>query len=149
MTNKTSEQSSFRMPRIMGVVLNRKPLVMDPSDEMICFEGIALLGSNASLLLSSDDCSRIISSFEEIVTFFGIIPFSVTIRPIPIGMLAIASKRYVTLSNVLRTCSSFRGFAETAQSDEFEIIKNMSTYPLFSEKVQVSILCILHVLVPG
>ena len=70
MTNKTSEQSSFRIPRIMGVVLNRKPLVMDPSDEIICFEGIALLGSNASLLLSSDDCSRIISLFEEIVTFF-------------------------------------------------------------------------------
>ena len=142
MTNKTSEQSSFRIPRIMGVVLNRKPLVMEPSDEIICFEGIALLGSNASLLLSSDDCSRIISLFEEIVTFFT--SFHSLLRYVlsPLECLQLRQ-------NVLRTCSSFRGFAETAQSDEFEIIKNMSTYPLFSEKVQVSILCILHVLVPG
>ncbi|KAK8792685.1 hypothetical protein WA171_002637 [Blastocystis sp. BT1] len=51
-------------------------------------------------------------------------------------MLAVASKRFATLSSVLRTCSTFRGFAEAVNSDEFEIVKNMSTYPLFSEKVQ-------------
>ena len=62
-------------------------------------------------------------------------------------MLAVASKRFATLSSVLRTCSTFRGFAEAVNSDEFEIVKNMSTYPLFSEKVQVCIVRVNHVLV--
>lgn len=74
-------------------------------------------------------------------------PFSFTIHPIHLGMLAVASKRFATLSSVLRTCSTFRGFAEAVNSDEFEIVKNMSTYPLFSEKVQVCIVCVNHVLV--
>ena len=64
-------------------------------------------------------------------------------------MLAVASKRFIRLSGLLRTCSSLRGFAEAVDSDEFEIVKNMSTYPLFSEKVQVGLDCDSNVLVSG
>ena len=55
-------------------------------------------------------------------------------------MLQVASRRVAALRGVFRASGSMihrRSFAESSLSDEFEIVENMRTFPLFSQKVNV------------
>jgi len=55
-------------------------------------------------------------------------------------MLQVASRRVAVLRNAFRASGSLihrRSFAESSLSDEFEIVENMRTFPLFSQKVEV------------
>lgn len=55
-------------------------------------------------------------------------------------MLACALKNRLSSRLVSRSVSAFfqrRAFSENTESVEYEIVKNMETFPLFSEKTEV------------
>ena len=57
-----------------------------------------------------------------------------------LAMLSSVSRKLFAPSSVMRATVSrmgCRSFASAAMSDEYEIIENMRTYPLFDNKVQV------------
>lgn len=59
-------------------------------------------------------------------------------------MLACALKNRLSSRLVSRSVSAFfqrRAFSENAESVEYEIVKNMETFPLFSEKTEVESCC--------
>lgn len=59
-------------------------------------------------------------------------------------MLACALKNRLSSRLVSRSVSAFfqrRAFSENAESVEYEIVKNMETFPLFSEKTEVESGC--------
>lgn len=126
----------------MGVVLNKKPFVIDPKEEITCLEGSVFILSRPSVLSSLDGRLRIILGEWKIHQIFVISTF-LPFRNSAV-MLSCVSKQLVCGKNILRIGSSLAGrrFFSATSDVEYEIVENMKTYPLFTEKLNVCILFI-------